>query len=66
MPDKVPLFRCRTSSGIGTSFYTGSGLTRCRIVRHPKNIYVGDSSVRVQRSSEGAVKFSRVQRRSVG
>ncbi len=67
VPDWVSLFRCRAISfGIGTSFYSVTGLTRCRTVRHSTNIYVGDSSVRVQRSSEGAVKFSRVQRRSVG
>jgi hypothetical protein len=33
--DWVSLFWYRTGSGIGTSFHSGTELTRCRIVRDP-------------------------------
>ncbi len=56
--DRVSLFRYRTGSGIGISFYSITGLTGYRTVRHSgvqKNCTKGGGSVRVQRISESAV-----------
>jgi hypothetical protein len=37
--DWVPLFRCRTGSGIGIFVHSGTRLTGCRTVRHLKKGY---------------------------
>jgi hypothetical protein len=39
VPDWISLFRYRSGPGIGASFHSGTGMTRCWTVRHTKKLF---------------------------